>query len=45
MIHVSEKLNLTQSPLRINFIIKSIRYLFQRHMLIRLRIQGRALTN
>lgn len=42
MIHVSKKLDLTQSPLRVNFIVKSISYLLQSHVLIRLRIQSRA---
>lgn len=42
MIHVSKKLDLTQSPLRVNFIVKSIGYLLQSHVLIRLRIQSRA---
>lgn len=42
MIHVTQKLDFAQSPLGVNFIIKSICYLLYRHMLIRLWVQSRA---
>lgn len=42
MIHVREQLDLAQSPLRINPVIKRIRDSLNRHLLLRLRIGSRA---
>lgn len=42
MIHMTQKLDFPQSPLGINFIIKSIGYLLHGNMLSGLRIDSRA---
>ncbi len=42
MIHMTKQLDLTESPLRIDLVIERIRYLLNRHVLARLRIQSRA---
>lgn len=42
MIHVAQKPDLAQSPLRIDLVIKCIRDLLDRHLLASLRIQSRA---
>lgn len=44
MIHMSEQLDLPQSPLCIDLVVESIRNLLNGHVLARLRIQSRAVT-
>ena len=41
MIHVAKKLDLAQSPLGIDFVIKRVPNLLDRNVLARLRIQSR----
>lgn len=44
MVHVAKQLDLAESPLSIDLVIKSISNLLDGHMLVGLRIQGGAET-